>query len=118
LRKALPVVKIIAALSGLISAFLLFYSLTIASSTFKPIVTKDGAHLCFDGKLLAAGYGGPLVLSTEPCPGWEEGKAAALISTEHPQYVPWGLGLLAFSFLLQLVDIWVGYRETSTPANH
>jgi hypothetical protein len=108
LRITLLVVKITAALSGLASGFLLFYSLTIVSSPFRPIV-QNGAHLCFDGKLLAAGYGGPLVLTSEPCPGWEQAKPVALVSTEHPKYVPWGLRLLALSFLLQLVDICVSY---------
>jgi hypothetical protein len=117
MRVRLLLVKLLAAFSGLVSAFLLFYSLTFASSPFKPILTKDGAHLCFDGKLLAAGYGGPLVLGSDPCPGWEEGKPAALVSTEHPAFVPWGLSLLALSFLLQLVDICFSYREAgkSTP---
>jgi hypothetical protein len=108
MRAILLVVKLTSAFSGLASAILLFYSLIIVPSPFKPII-KDGAHLCFDGKLLAAGYGGPLVLGSEPCPGWEEGKPVALISAERPTYVPWGLGLLALSFLLQLADICVSY---------
>jgi hypothetical protein len=115
MRAIILVVKLTAALSGLASGFLLFYSLTIVSSPFRPII-KDGAHLCFDGKLLAAGYGGPLVLSSEPCPGWEAAKPVALISTEHPKYVPWGLGLLALSFLLQLVDILVSYGAAQSKA--
>ncbi len=100
--------KIGAAVFGLISGCLLFFSFTPASSSFKPILTADGAHLCFNGKLLAAGYGGPLVLSSDPCPGWDEGKSAALVSAEHSSFVPWGFGLLFFSFILQLVDILPG----------
>lgn len=106
MKNIILAVKVLATVSGLISAFLLFYSLNIESSPFKPILTSDGAHLCFNGKLLAAGYGGPLVLDPNAaCPGWEGGKPAALIATEHPRYVPWGLGLLLVSFLFQLVDI-------------
>jgi hypothetical protein len=98
-------VKSLAAIFGLAAGILLFYSLTITSSPFKPIVTVDGAHLCFNGKLLAAGYGGPLVLSSDPCPGWDEGKPAALFSAEHPKFIRWGLFLLVISFGLQLLDI-------------
>ena len=58
------------------------------------------------------------MLSEEPCPGWEEGKPAALVSTEHPKYVPWGLGLLAVSFLLQLVDIGVSYGTHAEQADY
>jgi hypothetical protein len=104
-------IKLIAALSGFASGVLLFYSLVIGSSPFRPIVTSDGAHLCFNGKLLAAGYGGPLVLSPEPCPGWEEGKPAALVSYENRSFTLWGFGLLVISFLLQVVDICLGYKE-------
>ena len=105
MRVTILAVKLIAALSGLASAFLLFYSLSIASSPFRPVLTKDGAHLCFDGKPVAAGYGGPLGLSSESCPGWDESKPAALVSTEHPSFVTWGLCLLVLSFLFQLIDI-------------
>ena len=72
-------VKYGAAICGFAAGVLLLYSLTITSSPFKPILTQDGAHLCFNGKLLAAGYGGPLVLGSDPCPGWDEGKPAALV---------------------------------------
>src|SRR6266404_1638143 len=110
-KRAGFIIKLIAALSGFASGILLFYSLVIDSSPFRPIVTSDGAHLCFNGKLLAAGFGGPLVLTTEPCPGWKEGKPAALVSYENRSFILWGLGLLIFSFLLQVVDICFGYKE-------
>jgi hypothetical protein len=98
-------VKYGAAICGFLAGILLFYSLTVTSSPFKPILTTDGAHLCFDGKLLAAGFGGPLVLSTEPCPGWDKAKPAASVSAEHPRFIRWGFALLWISFFLQLVDI-------------
>ncbi len=100
------VIKYVAATFGLVAGILLFFSLTITSSPFKPIVTVDGAHLCFDGKLLAAGYGGPLVLTSDPCPGWNQAKPAALVSAEHPNFIQSGLILLVISFGLQLFDIW------------
>jgi hypothetical protein len=101
-------IKYGAAVCGFAAGILLFYSLTITSSPFKPIVTTDGVHLCFNGKLLVAGFGGPLVLSSDPCPGWDAGKPAALVSTERPSFIPLGFALLGISFLLQLADIWAG----------
>ncbi len=98
-------IKYGAAICGFAAGILLFYSLTVTSSRFKPILTSDGAHLCFDGKLLAAGYGGPLGLSSDPCPGWDEEKPAALVSAEHPKFIGWGFALLGLSFVLQLLDI-------------
>ncbi|HXN99663.1 MAG TPA: hypothetical protein VN881_11360 [Candidatus Acidoferrales bacterium] len=100
-------VKCGAAFAGLLASIVLLYSLTVTSSPFKPILTADGAHLCFNGKLLAAGYGGPLVLSPDPCPGWNEGKPAALVTAEHQNFIPWGLGLLVLSFVLQTADIFL-----------
>lgn len=95
---------------GLVAAILLFCSLTITSSQFKPIVNGDQVLLCFNGKKLAAGFGGPLALG-DPCQGWNEGKPAALVSGEHPSYVRWGLGFLLASFILQLLDIEVSARR-------
>ena len=97
--------KFFAALFGLVSGFLLFFSFTAVSSDFKPIMSADGAHLCFNGKLLAAGFGGPLVLSSDPCPGWKEGKAAAVVTAERSYFVPLGFILLMVSFVLQIADI-------------
>lgn len=98
-------IRLSSAVLGLVSGILLFFALTTSSSSFKPILTSDVAHLCFDGKLLAAGYGGPLVLSTEPCPGWDQGRPAAVVSAEHPNFVPLGFVLLGLSFVLQIADI-------------
>lgn len=98
-------VKFGAAVCGLLASIMLFYSLTVVSSPFKPIVTTADAHLCFNGKLLVAGYGGPLVLSPDACPGWDEGKPAALVASEHQSFISWGLGLLMLSFVLQVADI-------------
>lgn len=98
-------VKFGAAVSGLLASIMLFYSLTVVSSPFKPIVTTANVYLCFNGKLLTAGYGGPLVLSPDACPGWAEARAAALVASEHQSFIPWGLGLLILSFVLQGADI-------------
>jgi hypothetical protein len=49
-------IKFGGAACGLVSGILLFFALPITSSQFKPVLTADGAHLCFDGKLVAAGY--------------------------------------------------------------
>jgi TRAP-type C4-dicarboxylate transport system permease small subunit len=98
-------VKFLAALLGLVSGFLLFFSFTAVSSDFKPIMSADGAHLCFDEKVPVAGFGGPLVLGSDPCPGWKEGKAAAVVTAERGYFVPLGFVLLMVSFVLQIADI-------------
>jgi hypothetical protein len=97
-------IKYASAFCGFAAGILLFFSITVTSSPFKPILTKDGAQLCFDGRLLAAGFGGPLGLAG-PCPGWDKAKPAALVSSEYPKFVKLGFILLFSSFTLQLLDI-------------
>jgi hypothetical protein len=96
--------KLIVALSGFLSAFFLVLSIGVTSSGFKPLMSKDGVNLCYDGQRIAAGYGGPLGLAG-PCPGWDQGKAAAVVTYEHASLVKPALLLLIVSFALQFVDI-------------
>jgi hypothetical protein len=96
-----------AAFCGLAGSIVLFCSLTITASPFRPVMISDGTTaLCFNGKTLVAGYGGPLVLSNEACQGWNEAKPAALVSAEHPMFVKIGFVLLALAFVFSAVVGW------------
>ncbi len=92
-----------ASFCSLFGAVLLFFSLTIGPSPFRLVATRDGrTGICFDGKWVVAGFGGPLILSDESCVGWEQAKPAAVVAAERPKLVPWGFGLLTFGFVLQV----------------
>jgi hypothetical protein len=104
-RSSKNIIKFLAASCGLLAGILLFFSLTVSSSPFKPIVSRNGLDLCVNGRKLAAGFGGPLVLGSDACPGWQSAPPAALVSAQHPYYISLGFGLLFVSFGFQLVDI-------------
>jgi hypothetical protein len=92
------------ACSRLVASILLALTFSVTSSPFRPILTSKGeTALCFEGKLLVAGFGGPLVLSTDPCPEWDQAKPAALMEFKHPRFLRWGFVLLALAFALQLI---------------
>jgi Family of unknown function (DUF5677) len=96
--------KMVVAVCGFLSAVFIFYSIGLTSSRFKPLMSSDGVNLCYDGQKIAAGYGGPLALAG-PCPGWDQGKAAAVVTYEHASLLKPALFLLIVSFILQFVDI-------------
>ena len=96
--------KLCVASCGFLSALFLVFSIGVTSSGFKPLMSKDGVNLCYDGQKIAAGYGGPLGLAG-PCPGWGQGKATAVVSYEHTSLVKPALLLLIASFALQFLDI-------------
>lgn len=96
--------KLLVAMCGFVSAIFLVLSIGVTSSGFKPLMSKDGVNLCYDGQKIAAGYGGPLGLAG-PCPGWDQGKAAAVVTYEHASLVKPALLLLIVSFVLQFIDI-------------
>ncbi len=97
--------NILAASIALAGSILLAFSLTVTSSTFRPVATNDGGTLlCFDGRELEAGYGGGLVLTKNPCPDWERAKPVAIILANHESFVTWGIILLGLCFLLQLLS--------------
>lgn len=98
------VLKSAIAVCGFSSAILIYYSIGITSSRFKPLMSSDGVNLCYDGQKIAAGYGGPLGLAG-PCPGWDQGKAVAVVTYEHADLLKPAILLLIASFVLQFVDI-------------
>jgi Family of unknown function (DUF5677) len=112
-RKRLP--KYAIAVCGFLSAIFIFYSIGVTSSNFKPLMSNDGVNLCYDGHKIAAGWGGPLGLAG-PCPGWDQGKAAAVVAYEHPSLLKPALFLLIISFVLQFVEVGTGKNESKQPS--
>ena len=77
-------------------------------------MSNDGVSLCYDGKQIAAGWGGSLV-SAGACPGWDQGKAAAVVTYEHASLLKPAIFLLIVSFVLQFVDIGTDKPGTDQP---
>jgi hypothetical protein len=88
---------------SVVGGVLLFYSLTLKASNYRLVEKSDhDVAICLNDKLVATGYGGPLRVTDEPCPKGTAPSLAAVIEAEKPAYVPLGLGLICFGFLLQL----------------
>ena len=47
--------KFFIAFCGFISGLFLFLSIGVTSSDFKPLMSKDGVNLCYNGQTIAAG---------------------------------------------------------------
>jgi hypothetical protein len=100
---AMAVLNLLGLVCSLIGGFLLFYNLTLKSSNYRLVQKSDGGvAICLNKKLVASGYGGPLVLTNDPCPDWNGTGPTAEVVAEKPVYVPWGLGLIIAGFMLQL----------------
>lgn len=88
---------------GLVGGILLFFSLTLEPTEFRLVRTSTGdMALCLKDKKVATGYGGPLGVSDEPCPNWQDTGPTVQVKADRPGYVPWGLALIVFGFILQL----------------
>jgi hypothetical protein len=86
-----------------LGGILLFCSLTLKSSNYR-LVEKSNhdVAICLNDRLVAAGYGGPLTATNEPCPAGIGPSLAPVIEAEKPAYAPWGLGFIWLGFPLQL----------------
>ncbi len=110
-RKAnlMPRMRLLAALNlaglscSLVGGILLFYTLTLKRSNYRLVEKSDhSVAICLNDKLVATGFGGPLIVADEPCPQGIGPSAAPVIEAEKPAYLPWALGLIVAGFALQL----------------
>jgi hypothetical protein len=70
----------------------LFYGLTQRITNFRLVETKDGSMaLCLKDRKVASGYGGPLILSDDPCPDVKPTGQLPEIVAEHPVMLNSGL---------------------------
>ena len=94
-------------------SILLFCSLTLKSSNFRLVEKSDGGvAICLNGKLVASGFGGPLIVTTDTCPDdWKHTGPTPEIIAERPTYVPWGLGFIIIGFGLQLPSAFAAMKE-------
>jgi hypothetical protein len=86
-----------------IGTFLLFYALALKVSNYQLVETSNhGVAICLNGKLVATGYGGPLVTTDEPCPDGTVPSRAAVIQADRPLFAYSGLFCILVGFCLQL----------------
>jgi hypothetical protein len=87
----------------LIGSLLLAYSLSLKSSNYRLVETDNRAVvICLNERVVAIGFGGPLVTTDEPCPREITPSIAPVIEANRPGFVFWGLFFIIMGFLLQL----------------
>jgi hypothetical protein len=86
---------------GLLGGVLLALSLELKSSNFRLVEGKDKqVAICLNNKKVAAGYGGPLVVSDEPCPD--------MIGTgPTPQVIANRPGFVTAGVILIVIEAWL-----------
>ncbi len=101
--KIIAVINLLGLASGIAGGLLLFFSLTLKPSSFRLVKTGEKElAICLDDKKVVAGFGGPLVVSDEACPGMDQTGPTPQVVANRPQFVPAGIGLIIVGFVLQL----------------
>lgn len=99
---------------SVLGGVLLFCSLTATSSNYRLVEKSDhGVAICLNDKLVATGFGGPIILSDEPCPTGKGPSVASVVAAERPVFVPWGFGLIFVGFALQVPAAFVACFKRS-----
>ena len=81
----------------------LFYSLTLKPSNFRLVkIREKELAICLDDKTVVAGYGGPLVVSDDPCPDLKNTGPTPQVVADRPKLANAGVILILIGFALQL----------------
>src|SRR5215469_9616043 len=112
MSRCFAVLNLIGIVSSAAGGILLFFAMPLERTNYRLVETENHeVAICFRGKKVVAGFGGPLVVSDEPCP---EGLGASLtpaIQYEHPSFLTWGLVLLVLGFALQMPAAFIAIRR-------
>jgi hypothetical protein len=102
---------------GFVGGVLLLFSLTLEPSEFRLVATSNGGMaLCRNDKRVATGFGGPLAVTSDPCPEWEHTGPTVEVKASSPARAHWGLALIILGFVFQLPSAIAGvWSRTSLP---
>lgn len=88
---------------SVVGGLLLAYALTLKPSNFRLVKTGEKElAICLDNRMVAAGWGGSLVVSDDPCPDMKGTGPTAEITANRPWLAHLGLLLIIVGFALQL----------------
>ncbi len=103
LTKVWAVLNLIGLVYSVVGGLLLAYALTLKPSNFRLVKTGEKElAICLDNRTVVAGYGGPLVVSDDPCPDLKGTGPTAEITANRPRVAHLGLLLIIVGFVLQL----------------
>jgi hypothetical protein len=103
MMRTFAVLNLLGLISALVGSFFWLYTLTIQPSAFTLVSTGEKTvGICLKGKLVVAGFGGPLVLSDDPCPQDSKTGPIVQVTANRPLMAKWIMPLIALGFGLQL----------------
>jgi hypothetical protein len=103
MNKLLAVLNLAGLIFGVGGGVLLALALSLKTSDYRLVENeKHEVVICHNGKLIAAGYGGPLVATDEPCQKGLGPSAAAVVETNNDGLAKLGLILVIVGFVFQV----------------
>jgi hypothetical protein len=103
MRRSFAVLNLLGLLSGVLGGLCWYYSLVIEPSPFTLVKVADKQFaMCLDGKVIQAGYGGPLIATEEACPNVQGTGPTLQVVTERPKMANWAIPLIVLGFILQV----------------
>ena len=101
--RSLAILNAVGLAFTVVAAVLLVFAMPLERTNYRLIETRQHeVAICFNDRLVVAGYGGPLVVGPDPCPDSLASGVAPVIRYEHPTFVSWALWLLLVGFVFQL----------------
>jgi hypothetical protein len=102
MTKIFAVLNLLGIICSAVAGVLLLYAMPLQRTSYRLVeTTTHEVAICFNEKEVVAGFGGPLVVSDEPCPKGLGASVTPAIEYEHPSFVTTGLALLLVGFVLQ-----------------
>jgi len=102
-RSWIGILNLLGLACGVIGGVLLAYSLELQPSNFRLVEGNDKqVAICLNGKKVVAGFGGPLVVSEEPCLDMTGTGPTPQVMANRPAFVTTGVLLIIIGFVLQM----------------
>jgi hypothetical protein len=105
MKRSMAVANLVGLILGVTGGVMLAVSLSIRVSNYRLVEAKRSdvreVVICHANKIVAAGFGGPLVMTDEDCPTGTGPSDAAVVETNNEEVATLGLYLVILGFLLQ-----------------
>ena len=88
--KLMAISNLLGLACGLIGGLLLAYSLELKPTNFRLVEGRDKqVAICLNGRKVETGFGGPLVVSDEPCLDVNDTGPTPQVTAIRPGFVRW-----------------------------
>jgi hypothetical protein len=87
---------------GVAGGIMLSSALTLRPTNFRLVQTKDGTALCLKDKTVSTGFGGPLIVTDDPCPDTLHTGPTPEVLTNRPRLARTGFWLVIAGFIFQV----------------